>query len=224
MESQYLLANEMIQYLKSQKAQTSNDSENRKRMIKVVKKILNTLPIILNSKKISQDLKDSMFNSKDVRWIIDSLTRNDPDNPMQFESNKQQIILYMIEDVLAYYRSRYQDDKILIKQIMKFQTLAQDLKELADREKEDTEASMMYKIRGKMPYPPYVERQKHDHTALCKQCFKYSLLGKTKDEAIKNIHHAKYCSFFGEWKRLGKIDKERVIKQFFETEKPLKKA
>ena len=224
MESQYLLANEMIQYLKSQKAQTSNDSENRKRMIKVVKKIFNTLPIILDSKRINQDLKDSMFKSKELRGVIDGLTRHDPDNPISQEVNKQEIILYMIEQVLAYYRSRYQDDKIVIKRIEEFQTLAQDLHERAKMEEEETEASMMYKIRGKMPYPPYVGRVNHYHTALCKQCFKYSLLGKTKDEAIKNIHHAKYCSFFAEWKRLGKIDKERVTKQFFETEKPLKKA
>ena len=151
MESQYLLANEMIQYLKSQIPKTSNDSENRKRMIKVVKKIFNTLPIILDSKRINQDLKDSMFKSKELRGLIDGLTRHDPDNPTSQEVNKQEIILYMIEQVIDYYRSRYQDDKIVIKRIEEFQTLAQDLHERVKIEEQDTEASMMYKIRGKMP-------------------------------------------------------------------------
>ena len=222
MESQYLLANEMIQYLKSQIPKTSNDSENRKRMIKVVKKIFNTLPIILDSKRINQDLKDSMFKSKELRGLIDGLTRHDPDNPTSQEVNKQEIILYMIEQVIDYYRSRYQDDKIVIKRIEEFQTLAQDLHERVKIEEEDTEASMMYKIRGKMPYPPVVYREMHYHTALCKQCFKYSLLGNTKEDAIKKIRHVKYCSYHTEWKRFGKTDKERVITQFIETQKPLK--
>jgi len=224
MESQYLLANEMIQYLKSQITKTSNDSENRKRMIKVVKKIFNTLPIILDSKRINQDLKDSMFKSKELRGVIDGLTRHDPDNPISQEVNKQTIILYMIEQVLAYYRSRYQDDKIVINRIMEFQTLAQDLLDRAKVEMAETEASMMYKIRGKMPYPPLVDRQNSYHTALCKQCFKYSILGNTKEDAIKKIRHVKYCSYHAEWKRFGKTDKERVTTQFIETQKPLKKA
>jgi len=180
--------------------------------------------LLLETKKLDQQWKDTVFNSTRVSFLINSLTQHNPQNHISEEVNKQAIILHMIEQVLAYYRSRYQDDKILIKEIMEFQELAQDLQERANTEKEDNEATMMYKIRGKMPYPPLVTRQKHYHTALCKQCFAYSLLGKTKDEAIKNIRHAKYCSFHIEWKRFSKTDKERVITQFFETQKPIKKS
>ena len=225
MVSHHLLSDVQYRYITSQKGfKVKNPSGERGRMASKVKKMFKTMKIILDSKELSQDFKDSTFKPLEVRVLIDSLTRHNPQNHITDEANKQTIILHMIEQVLAYYRSRYQDDKILIKEIMKFQELAQDLQERAKTEKEDNEASMMYKIRGKMPYPPYVERQTHYHTALCKQCFAYSLLGKTKDEAIKNIRHAKYCSFKLEWKRLGKIDKERVITQFFETQKPIKKA
>ena len=225
MASHHLLSDVQYQYITSQKGfKVKNPSGERIRMASKVKKMFKTMKMILDSKTLSQDFKDSMFKPLEVSVFIDSLTRHNPQNHIMDEVNKQTIILHMIEQVLAYYRSRYQDDKILIKEIMKFQELAQDLQERAKKEKQDNEASMMYKIRGKMPYPPVVYREMHYHTALCKQCFKYSLLGSTKEDAIKKIRHVKYCSLKIEWKRLGKIDKERVITQFFETQKPIKKA
>jgi len=221
----YLLSDVQYRYITSQKGfKVKNPSGERIRIDSKVQKMFKTMELILDSKKLSQDFKDSTFKPLEVSVFIDSLTRHNPQNHTYEEVNKQAIILHMIEQVLAYYRSRYKDDKIIIKEIMKFQTLAQDLQERAKTEKQDNEASMMYKIRGKMPYPPYVERQTHYHTALCKHCFAFSLLGKTKQDAINKIRHAKYCSFKLEWKRLGKIDKERVITQFFETQKPIKKA
>jgi len=221
----HLLSDVQYRYITSQKGfKVKNPSGERGRMTSKVKKMFKTMKIILDSKELSQDFKDNTFKPLEVRVLIDSLTQHNPQNHISDEVNKQAIILHMIEQVLAYYRSRYKDDKIIINRIMEFQTLAKDLQERAKTEKEETEASMMYKIRGKMPYPPYVDRQEHYHTALCKQCFALSLLGKTKQDAINKIRHAKYCSFKIEWKRLGKTDKERVITQFFETQKPLKKA
>ena len=222
MVSHYTLSPDQVRYLKSQKATITNLSENKRRMAEHIGKLFNTMSLLLETKKLDQQWKDTVFNPTRVSFLINSLTQHNPQNHTYEEVNKQKIILHMIEQVLEYYRSRYQDDKIIIKEITKFQDLAQHLQERANTEKEDNEATMMYKIRGKMPYPPLVTRQKHYHTALCKQCFAYSLLGKTKDEAIKNIRHAKYCSFHIEWKRFSKTDKERVITQFFETQKPLK--
>ncbi|MCH7649221.1 MAG: hypothetical protein IIA83_11525 [Thaumarchaeota archaeon] len=225
MVSQHMLSKPQFAYITSQKGfKVKNPSEERKRVVSKVKKMFKTMKIILDSKTLGQDFKDNMFNPREVRVLIDSLTQHDPDNPKSEEVNKQAITLYMIEQVLAYYRSRYQDDKIVIKRIEEFKTLAQDLHERAKMEKEETEASMMYKIRGKMPTPPLIQKSKYDHTALCIWCHAYSVLGKTKEDAINRIRHAKYCSFHIEWKRLGKIDKERVITQFFETQKPIKKS
>jgi len=191
-------------------------------MASKVKKMFKTMKLILDSKKLSQDFKDDMFKPLEVRVLIDSLTQHNPQNHTYEEVNKQAIILHMIEQVLAYYRSRYKDDKIIIKEIMEFQDLAQHLKERAKMEKEETEASMMYKIRGKMPTPPLITRQNYDYTALCIWCHAHSLIGKTKDKTIKNIRHAKYCSFHEQWKRFAKTDKERVIDQYFVITKPLK--
>ena len=106
---------------------------------------------------------------------------------------------------------------------MKFRELASDIRETAEDEKREDEASIMYKTR-KLPTPPLIVIQENDWTALCMQCFSYSLLGKKEIDAIKNIRHAKYCSFHKEWKRFGKKDTKRVIEQFFKTTKPTKKA
>ncbi|MCH8821857.1 hypothetical protein IID23_05065 [Patescibacteria group bacterium] len=155
--------------------------------------------------------------------MISSLTRHDPKNRNIQEINKQEIILHLIEPVLAYYRSRYKNQKIIIKEIEKFQTLAIDLKETAESEKEEDEATIMYRTR-QLPTPPLIQIQMNDWTALCMHCFSYSLLGKKEIEAIKNIRHATNCSFYKEWTRFSKKDTKRVIEQFFKTTKPTKKA
>ena len=164
-----------------------------------------------------------MFNPTRISLLINSWTQHNPKNKNIQEVNKQEIILHLIEPVLAYYRSRYKNQKIIIREIEKFQTLAIDLKETAESEKEEEEATIMYRTR-QLPTPPLIQIQKNDWTALCMQCFSYSLLGKKEIEAIKNIRHATNCSFYKEWKRFGKKDTKRVIEQFFKTTKPTKKA
>ena len=221
--SRYTLSPDQVQYLESQKATITNLSENKKRMALHVGKIFNTLSLILDTKKLDQEFKDMVFNPTRVSFLINSLTQHNPQNTNAQEVNRQEIILHLIEPVLAYYRSRYKDQTIIIREIEKFQTLANDLKETTENEKKEEEATIMYRTR-KLPNPPLIDIQKNDWTALCKQCFSYSLLGKKKEDAIKNIRHAVNCSFHKEWKRFGKKDKERVIRQFFETTKPSKKA
>ncbi len=223
MVSRYMLSNDQVQYLTSQNATITNLSQNKKRIAETVGKMFNTLSLILDSGKLDQNFKDMAFNPTRVSFLINSLTEHDPENPNYAEVNKQEIILHLIGSVLSYYRSRYQDNKIIIKEIEKFQTLANDLKEVAESEKREEEATIMYRTR-KLPNPPLIDIQKNDWTALCMQCFSYSLLGKKEIDAIKNIRHAKYCSFHKEWKRFGKKDTKRVIEQFFKTTKPTKKA
>jgi len=223
MVSRYLLSNNQVRYLSSQNATITNLSENKRRIAVTVKKALNTLSLVLDSKKLDQEFKDIMFNPTKISILINSLTRHDPQNRNIQEINKQEIILHLIEPVLAYYRSRYKGNKIIIKEIEKFQTLAIDLKELAESEKREDEATIMYRTR-QLPTPPLIQIQKNDWTAMCMFCFSYSLLGKKKQEAIKNIRHATNCSFYKEWKRFGKKDTKRVIEQFFKTTKPTKKA
>jgi len=223
MVSRYTLSPDQVRYLTSQKATITNLSENKRRMALHVGKIFNTLSLLLETKKLTQNWKDLVINPTRVSILINSLTQHNPQNTNAQEVNKQEIVLHLIEPVLAYYHSRYKDQKIIIKEIEKFQTLANDLKETAENEKREEEATIMYRTRL-LPNPPLIDIQKHDWTALCMQCFSYSLLGKKKEDAIKNIRHAKNCSFHKEWKRFGKKDKERVVEQFFKTTKPTKKA
>jgi len=221
--SRYTLSPDQVRYLKSQKATITNLSENKRRMAEHIGKLFNTLSLVLETKKLSQQWKDMVFNPTKISFLISSLTQHNPQNSNVQEVHRQEIILHLIEPVLEYYRSRYKNQKIMIREIEKFQTLAIDLKETADSEKREEEATIMYRTRN-LPTPPLITIQKNDWTALCKQCFSYSLLGKKEEDAIKNIRHAVNCSFQKEWKRFSKKDPERVIRQFFETTKPTKKA
>ncbi len=214
-----MLSNEQFQYFSSQKDEITNLSENKKRVLEKVEQCLDTMITILDSKRINQEEKDEAFNPSKVSLFINHLTQHDSENTNAQEVNKQAIILDLIDKVFSYYQSRYKNNKIIIKEINKFKQLAQDLKEVAENEKKEDEASIMYKTRT-LPTPPLITIQKHDHTALCMFCFGYSLIGKTKENAINNIRHAKNCSFHKEWKRFAKKDKVRVIEQFFKTTKP----
>ena len=223
MISRYLLSKDQVRYLTSQNATITNLSENKRRIAVTIGKAFNTLSLVLDSKKLNQEFKDMMFNPTRISFLINSLTQHNSKNKNIQEVNKQKIILHLIEPVLAYYRSRYKGNKIIIKEIEKFQTLAIDLKELAESEKREEEATIMYRTR-QLPTPPLIQIQKNDWTAMCMFCFSYSLLGKKEQEAIKNIRHATNCSFYKEWTRFGKKDTKRVIEQFFKTTKPTKKA
>ena len=221
MVSHHMLSNQQFEYITSQTDEITNLSQNLSRITETADKCLNTLSIILDSKKLDQELKDEMFDPSKVSYFINSLTQHNTENTNAQEVNKQKIILDLIQKVSAYYQSRYKNEKFVIKEIMKFQQLSEDLKEIAEDEKRKDEASIMYKTR-QMPYPPILFPTPNYWTALCMQCFVYSSLGKTEKESIKKIRHAKNCSFQKEWKRFGKIDTERVICQFFKTIPPKK--
>ena len=58
MVSQHLLSKEQFEYFTSQKGTITNLSENKRRIAEKVEQALNTMKIILDSKKIDQQLKD----------------------------------------------------------------------------------------------------------------------------------------------------------------------
>lgn len=224
MISHHSLSPEQFEYFTSQKDEIVNLSQQKKRVLEKVDESLNTLKIILDSKRISQEEKDKTFDSSKISYLINSLTQHNSENTNAQEVNKQKIILDLIQKVMSYYESRYKDQKIIIKEIRKFHTLAQDLQEIAGDDRRREEASIMYKTRGKMPYPPLLFPEKFDWTALCMQCHAYSTIGQKDLEAIKHIRHAKNCSFRKEWKRFAKTDIERVITQFIHLVPPQNKS
>jgi len=219
MVSRSLLSKDQFEYYTSRKDTITNLSENNRRIAEKVDQALETMKIILDSKKISQEQKDDMFKPHKISLFIDKLTQHNPENTNAQEVYHQEIIIDLIQKVFSYYQSRYKNQKFVIKQIMEFRELASNIRETAEDEKREDEASIMYKTR-KLPRPPLIDTQKHDWTALCMQCFSYSLLGKKEEDAIRHIRHATNCSFHNELKRFGKKDKERVIEQFFKTTKP----
>lgn len=219
MVSHHMLSKEEFSYISSQKPQNSNSSQHRKRIAEKVEKIFKTLRIIQDSKNLTQEYKDELFNPTEISHFINSLTEHNPDNTNAQEINKQEIILDLIQKIFAYYQSRYKNQPILIKEIMKFSQLASDIKETAENEKREDEASIMYRTRGKMPNPPLLMPEQDNWTALCIFCLQYSAIG-TKHEAIKHIRHTKNCTWHKEWKRFAKTDKVRVIEQYIKLIPP----
>ena len=215
MEERYALGNDQVRLLQEQNPDIPNKSTQRNRIMGNADMCFRTLMLIQDSKYVSQEFKDKIFIPSKVNLLINKLTEHNPDNTNAQEINKQEIILDMIQKVFEYYKSRYSDQPILIKQIKEFSVLAKDLKEVAEREKSEDEASIMYRNRGKMPNPPLLFPERDNWTALCTWCHKYSARGKNESEAIKQIKHTTNCAFHKEWKRFRKTDSERVIWQFF---------
>jgi len=222
MVSHGLLSESQFQYFSSQSDTIPNLSQDLDRVAEKVKDSFEMMELLLASKRLSQDQKDDMFKPTTISHFIDTLTYHNPDNTNAQEVFHQEIIIDLIQKVINYYQSRYRNHKFIIKQIMQFRELASDIREIAVNEKEEDEASIMYKTR-KLPTPPLIDRQKNDWTAVCMQCFSYSLLGKREEDAIRHIRHAVNCSFHKEWNRFSKNDRQRVINQFFKTTKPQKK-
>ena len=221
MISHHSLSPEQFEYFTSQKDEIVNLSQQKKRVLEKVDESLNTLKIILDSKRISQEDKDEAFDPSKISYLINSLTQHNSENTNAQEVNKQKIILDLIQKVMSYYESRYKDQKFIIKEIRKFHTLAQELQEIADDDRRKEEASIMYKTRSKMPYPPLLFPEKDNWTALCIWCHQWSAIGN-KHEAIKHIRHTKNCSWHKEWKRFHKTDTVRVIEQFIKLTPPMK--
>jgi len=219
MKSHHLLSNDQYEYLTSQTNDVPNPSEQRRRISEKVEQIFNTLKIIVISNKIEQEFKDKIFDPNKISYFIESLTFYDPQSTVAQESNKQKIIVDLMWKVLTYFQSRYKETKFISKEIARFHDLAKDLEEFAQREEDETEATIMYKTR-KLSTPPLVYPEKDYWVAECIFCFSYSSLGKDKEDSIKKIRHARNCSFHKEMKRLGKKDKERVYTQFLKIFPP----
>jgi len=216
MESQHLLSNEQYEYLTSQTNNTSNPSEERRRISGKVDKIFKTLEIITDSDNISQDFKDKLFLRNKATYFLDMLTKYDPENTAIQESNKQDIIIRLIEISLRYLQLRYKETKLISKEITHFMQLLSDLQDLTHNEIEETEATKMYKTR-KLPTPPLLNPARDTWTALCIYCFKYTTLGKNKEDSLKRIIHARNCSF-----KMNKKMGKRTESQFFKIIPPKK--
>jgi len=219
MTSHELLSNDQYRYLTSQDSDITNPSEQRKRISKKVDQIFTTLQIILNSNSLEQDFKDEIFIPSKINYFISSLTTYDPENTIAEESNKLQISIDLMSKSLTYFKSRYKETKFISKEIDRFYELAEDLQDLALRQETETGGELLHKTRKSL-VPPLIWPEKDFWVSQCIACFRYSNLGKDKEDSIKKIRHAKHCPFHKEMKLSGKNEKERIYEQFFKTHSP----
>jgi len=221
MKSHDLLSNAQRTYLTSQDNEITNLSEQKSRITEKVDQIFNTMKIILESKKIEQEFKDSLFTPQKVAIFIDRLTKYDPESTATQESNKQAIIIDLMKQSLSYFQSRYKEIKFIKKDIDHFQQVAEDIVEYTEKIIDETEAQKMYKTRKSL-IPPLLYPTRDTWTALCIPCLSYTTLGKDKDDSIKRIRHTKNCSYHKEIKERKK-QKEQIFTQFFKIIPPKKK-
>ena len=222
MKSHDLLSNAQRSYLTSQDPEITNLPEQKARIAEKVDQFFNTMKIILESKSIDQEFKDILFYPQQVSIFINRLTQYDSESTIAQESNKQAIIIDLMNQSLSYFQSRYNEIKFIKKEITNFQQFAKDIVEFTQTKVNETEAQKMYKTRKSLT-PPLLYPTRDTWTALCMSCHSYSTLGKDKDDSVKRIRHTKNCSFHKENKRLGKVDKKRLYTQFFKITPPKKK-
>jgi len=218
-----LLSKDQYSYFISQiddNISITNRPQVMSRLAETITKCFDSFEVILKSKKITQEEKDELFNAMRINFFLSKLTEDNPDNTNAQEINKQEIIVDLIQKVFTYYSSRYSGHKVIIKEIDKFKELAQDLKDTAEEERREDDASIMYRTRGKMPNPPILMPEQNNWIAECIFCLQWSAIGN-KLESIKHIRHTKNCSWHKEWKRFAKTDQVRVIEQYIKLIPPM---
>jgi len=221
MISQHMLSDAQYNYLTSQNSEITNISEQRDRIAEKTDKMLNTLRIILNSRNIDQEFKDMLFTKHKITALIHNLISYDPESIAIQESNKQAIVIDLMEQSLRYFQDRYKE--VFIKKEMKsFQQFAIDIVELTESKIAETKAQELFKTRKSLT-PPLLYPTRDTWTVMCDECHKYTNLGKNEDDAIKRVRHSKNCSIHREKKRLGKDGTERIKIQYYKITPPLKK-
>ena len=215
-----MLSDAQYNLLTSQNYEFTNSSEQSSRIDEKADKMMNTLRIILNSKNADQEFKDKIFTKHRITSLIHNLITYDPENTAIQESNKQAIVIDLMEQSLRYFQDRYKE--VFIKKEMKsFQQFAIDIVELTESRIAETKAQELFKTR-KTLQPPLLYPSKDTWKAICLECHKYREDGKNEDDATKKILHTRNCSIHKEKKRLGKNEKERIKIQYYKIIPPLK--
>jgi len=216
-----LLSNAQRLYLTSQDSEITNLSEQKKRIAEKVDQIFKTMQIILESKNLDQEFKDSLFTPQKVAIFIDRLTTYDPESTATQESNKQKIIIDLMNQSLTYFQSRYKE-VFIKKEIKIFEQFATDIVELTESKIAETKAQELYKTRKSL-MPPLLYPTRDTWTAMCDECHSYTTLGKNEDDAMIRVRHSKNCSIHKEKKLLGKDETERIKIQYYKITAPKKK-
>ncbi len=220
--SHHMLSDAQYKLLTSQNSEITNASEQKIRIDEKADDMMNCLRIIARSQTVDQEFKDKVFSKDRITSLISNLTQYDTESTASQESNKQAIVLDLMEQCLRYFQDRYKE--VFIKKELKtFQQFAEDIKEFTEKQIAETKAQELHKTRLSLQ-PPLLYPAETHWKAMCTECHKYREDGKNEDDIIMKIRHTKNCSIHEEKKRLGKDGKERIKWNYYKIIPPLKKS
>ena len=213
----------------------SNESKERKAIMRKALQSWSVLKPILDSKVLSSDFKyfpfiakptTSEFEKFDIpkdqysfKNFLESLLATNKESPTSKEIQKMALAKEIIEASILYYQTRFKNNELVWQKFNEFSDFIKMLQGVYEQELNDLVKADFIRLRKNMVHPPRIERDEHWHS-LCMQCFSYSYWSqaKTKEELI-DIEHSPDCPFIKEYERVE--DKQRVIEDFIHFIEPV---
>ena len=234
MIGRYGLSEAQKGYLNGSK-KVSNESKERKAIMRKALQSWSVLKPILDSKVLSSDFKyfpfiakptPSEFEKFDIpkdqysfKNFLDSLLATNKENPTSKEIQKMALAKEIIEASISYYQTRFSNHELVLQKFAEFRDFLTMLQDVYEQELHNLVKADFIRLRKNMAYPPRIERNKYWH-ALCMQCFSMSdnYWAETKQEVLP-INHSKDCPYLKEYERVE--DKQRIIDDFIHFIEPI---
>ena len=160
-----MLSDAQYKLLTSQNSEITNASEQKIRIDEKADDMMNCLRIIARSQTVDQEFKDKVFSKDRITSLISNLTQYDTESTASQESNKQAIVLDLMEQCLRYFQDRYKE--VFIKKELKtFQQFAEDIKEFTEKQIAETKAQELHKTRLSLQ-PPLLYPAETHWKAMC---------------------------------------------------------
>lgn len=212
----------------------SNESKERKAIMRKALQSWSVLKPILDSKVLSSDFKyfpfiakptPSEFEKFDIpktqynfKQFLQSLLQTDSTNPTSQEIQKMSLAKEIIEASILYYQTRFKNNELVWNKFNEFSDFIKMLQDVYEQELNDLVKADFIRLRKNMAYPPRIEQNEFWHS-LCMQCFSYSynVQAKTKEESLE-IKHSVDCPFVKEYETTN--DKEQLIFDFIHFIEP----
>lgn len=191
-----MLSNTQYLYVTSQldKVPKINKSDERDRMAVKVTQALATFNVILDSKELTQEYKNQLFNSKNLSDFIGRLLVHTAGSNLAEEDVKQAIARVLTQAVIRYYTSRFKETRFFKKKIEELQDLLNDLEEMAASRAAEAEVKQLYRTRKGLRMPPKIKRVVGLWNARCDVCWNYAA-AETKKAAMQAIRHEPKCTY-----------------------------
>jgi len=217
-----MLSDNEYKVLTSQNWENKGIPEYKSRIIEKADDMINCLRIIARSQTVDQEFKDKVFSKENFTGMFHNLIQYDTDSTAIQESNKQAIVLDLMDQCLRYFQDRYKE-VFITKELKTFEQFAKDITEFTETQIAETKAQELFKTRQSLHPPLQYPSERNEWKAVCLECFRTDDYGKNENDVIKRIRHTKNCSIHAEKKRLGKKGKERIKWNYYRIIPPLKK-